>query len=53
MSLYKAEQAVRQKKIEELVKVIAQTVDDWPKEVRVPWDLQKAIAVAVLDNIQY
>ena len=45
--------AQRTAQIRELHAIIAQVVNDFPRNVRVPHELQVQIAEAVLDSIQY
>jgi len=45
-------EAARQTQISMLVDTISDVVDRWPRVVRVPRDLQRAIASAILDRIQ-
>lgn len=45
------EQAARDMQVRMLTTTISRVVNDWPRQIRVPHDLQRAIAEAILDRI--
>lgn len=47
-----SESRLRNSQVKELASVVQRVVGKWPRDVRVPTDLQFAIANAILDHIQ-